>query len=42
MGGPVTLPHPNNKECLACSRGVGLFDIAGVASIDYHGGMHGV
>ena len=42
MGGPVTLPHPNNKECLACSRRVGLFDIAGVASIDYHGGMHGV
>ncbi len=42
VGGPVTLPQPSDKERLACFCGVGLFDIAGLASIDYHGCTHGV
>jgi hypothetical protein len=36
------LPRPSNKERLACSCGVGLFDIAGLAATDYHHGMNGV
>jgi len=42
VGGPVTSPHPSDKERLARSRGVGLFDIAGLATEDYHGGTQGV
>jgi hypothetical protein len=42
VGGPITLPRPSNKERLAQSRGVGLFDIAGLATTEYHGGSHGV
>ena len=42
MGGPVTSPRPSDKERLARSRGVGLFDIAGLATDAYHGGAHGV
>ena len=36
------MPRPSNKERLACSCGVGLFDIAGLAATDYHRGMNGV
>ena len=38
-GGPVTSPQPSDKERLAQSCGVGLFDIAGLATIGYHGGL---
>ena len=41
-GGPVTSPQPSDKERLAQSCGVGLFDIAGLATIGYHGGLQGV
>jgi hypothetical protein len=40
--GPVTLPRPSDKERLARSRGVGLFNIAGLATEEYHGGTQGV
>ena len=42
VGGPVTSPRPSNKERLARSRGIGLFDIAGLALVDYHGGTEGI
>ncbi len=42
VGGPVKSPWPSNKERLACARGVGLFDTAGLATMEYHGGYHGV
>jgi hypothetical protein len=42
VGGPITSPRPCDKERLARARGVGLFDIAGLATTEYHGGPHGV
>ncbi len=42
MGGPVKSPCPSNKEYLAQSCGVGLFDIANLATTEYYGGHHGV
>jgi hypothetical protein len=42
VGGPIKSPRPSDKECLARARGVGLFDIAGLATTEYHGGHHGV
>ena len=44
IGGPIKSPRPSNKERLArsWSRGIVLFDIAGLASTHYHGGMDGV
>jgi hypothetical protein len=42
VGGPVTSPRPSDKERLARSCGIGLFDIAGLATEDYHGGTQGV
>ncbi len=42
MGGLIKSPQPSNKERLARARGVGLFDIAGLATTEYHGGQHGV
>ena len=42
VGGPITSPRPSDKERLARSRGVGLFDIAGLATEKYHGGTQGV
>ncbi len=42
VGGPIKSPRPSNKERLARARGVGLFDIAGLATTEYHGGQHGV
>ena len=38
VGGLVHSPRPSDKERLARSRKIGLFDIAGLASFDYHGG----
>ena len=38
----ITSPCPSDKEQLARSCGVGLFDIAGLASVDYYGGLQGV
>ena len=42
VGGPVTSPRPSDKERLARSCGVGLFDIAGLATVGYHGGSQGI
>ncbi len=42
MGEPIKSPPPSNKECLAQSCGIGLFDIASLATTEYHGGHHGV
>ena len=42
VGGGVTSPRPSDKERLARSRGVSLFNIAGLATAEYHGGMQGV
>jgi hypothetical protein len=42
MAGPIKSPRPSNKERLAQSCGVGLFDIANLATTEYHGGHHGV
>jgi hypothetical protein len=42
VGGAVRLPQPSNKERLARAHGIGLFDIAGLATTEYHGGYHGV
>ena len=42
VGRAVTLPQPSNKERLARSRGIGLFDIAGLATVGYHGGSQGI
>jgi hypothetical protein len=42
VGGPIKPLRPNNKERLARACGVGLFDIAGLATTEYHGGHHGV
>jgi hypothetical protein len=40
--GGVKSPRPSDKERMARARGVGLFDIAGLATTEYHGGSHGV
>jgi hypothetical protein len=42
VGGAVTSPRPSDKERLAWSRVVGLFDIAGLATVGYHSGLQGV
>ena len=42
VGGLIQSPCPSDKERLARSRGIGLFDIAGLESTDYHGGLQGV
>ena len=42
VGRAVTLPQPSNKERLAWSCGIGLFNIAGLATIGYHGGSQGI
>ena len=42
VGGLVHSPRPSDKERLARSCKIGLFDIAGLASFDYHGGPQGV
>jgi hypothetical protein len=42
VGGPIKSQQPSNKERLAQARGVGLFDIAGLATTEYHGRHHGV
>jgi hypothetical protein len=42
VGGPIKSPQPSDKERLTRARGVGLFDIAGLATTEYHGGQHSV
>jgi hypothetical protein len=42
VGGPIKSPQPSNKERLAWACGIGLFDIASLATTEYHGGHHGV
>jgi hypothetical protein len=42
VGGAIKSPRPSDKEWLARARWVGLFDIAGLATTEYHGGQHGV
>jgi hypothetical protein len=41
MGGCIKSPRPSNKERQARNRRTSLFDVAGLASSDYHGGQWG-
>ncbi len=41
MGGCIKSPRPSNKERQARNRRTSLFDVAGLASADYHGGQWG-
>ncbi len=41
MGGHIESPRPSNKEGQARNHGTSLFDVAGLASSDYHGGPWG-
>jgi hypothetical protein len=41
MGGCIESPRPSNKERQARNRRTSLFDVAGLASSDYHGGQWG-